>query len=177
MPAILAALILALAFASCDNGTGAGSGGTGTQDTGTTGTLTITGLQRFAGGTIEVWGTMPADSFGFIHLNEIEIPGSGTVTIELIRGDVNGVVAWADGRNVIFEVEIYNADGENIAKGESIPVDFSGGSASFTDADIAWEFDDTQGGGEDENQGGGEDESQGGSEDESEGGGQEEPQE
>ena len=145
VPAILAALILALAFASCDTGTGAGGGiggGEGEDHVHASGTITITGLQRFAGNEIYVAGFSTDDSSYFFQSDPVTIPGNGSVTIGLTRSyEAGGLMpaAWVNSRNVIFAIFIYDDDENDIAEGVIYPVNFSGGSATITDANIDWD--------------------------------------
>ena len=131
-PLVLAALALALAFASCDKGNGpAGVNGPDIQHGGATGILTVTGLEDFAGGEISVSGDTDDGINYFFHYGEVAISAEGTATIELLRMNIlQGFlpVAWADMR-VNFDIDIYDAEGSQTMAHATVT--FSGGRATL----------------------------------------------
>jgi len=129
MPVIFAALVLALAFASCDNSKSPVGSGDGLPSRGS---LTISGLGEHAGLWVWVEG-MTEDSVQYQMWEAVQIPANGTVTVSIFRHDEEwDPIAWADA-TVPLEIEIFREadDGDYIAKGDAT-VTFVNGSASLT---------------------------------------------
>jgi len=132
MPLVLAALVMALAFASCDNGSSpAGSGGGGGDRLPSRGSLTITDIAEHAGMWVWVEG-MTEDGVLYQMWEPTQIPANGVVTVSIFRHDEDwDPIAWADA-TVPLEIEIFLEadDGDYIAKGDAT-VTFVNGSASL----------------------------------------------
>ena len=132
IPVILALLVLALASTRCGNGFDTDPGD---QYEAAVGTLTITGLQAFAGGEISAVGKTEDGVFFFWHMGYFPVCEEGTAAITLSRSNLITwtPTVWVNDR-VVFDIDIYDVEDNHTAG--TVTVTFSDDTAAFDKNDM-----------------------------------------